>query len=103
MADVGADESAFPVRDAEYCFNIVAAWDDPRENDQHIGWAHRTYDALEPSARGGGYVNFINETGSEAVRRAYDRTTFERLQGVKAKYDPDNIFCINQNIPPSTG
>jgi hypothetical protein len=54
---VGPRESAFWVRDAAYCFNMVAAWDDPAETETHIGWARRTYDALEPVARKRTYVN----------------------------------------------
>jgi hypothetical protein len=51
MRKWGADDAAFPVRDAAYCFNVVGAWDDPADTAQHVGWAHRVYDALEPVAR----------------------------------------------------
>jgi FAD/FMN-containing dehydrogenase len=100
MAQVDASESAFSARDAAYCFNIVAAWDDTAETDHHVDWARRTFDALEPYARDAAYVNFIAETGEAAVKRAYAPEQYRQLQDVKAKYDPDNVFHLNQNIVP---
>jgi FAD/FMN-containing dehydrogenase len=103
MADIGPTDTAFPVRDAAYCFNIVAAWDDRADTDRHMGWARRTFDALAPVARDGAYVNFISEADATATKRAYSGETFGRLQAIKAKYDPDNVFHVNQNIPPANG
>jgi FAD/FMN-containing dehydrogenase len=102
MAEVGPDDSAFSARDAGYCFNIAAAWDDPAENARHIGWARRTYDAIEPFARTDSYVNFMTEHDTKTTQRAYSAETLRRLQDVKAKYDPDNVFHLNQNIVPGT-
>jgi FAD/FMN-containing dehydrogenase len=59
-------------------------------------------DALAPYSTGGVYVNFISDDDADQVRAAYGRATYDRLAQVKAKYDPDNVFHLNQNIPPAT-
>jgi FAD/FMN-containing dehydrogenase len=100
MAKAGRDDAAFPVRDAAYCVNIVAAWDDPGEGPTHLSWVRGAYDAVAPVARADAYVNFISETGAQALRRAYDPDTLARLQAVKARWDPDNVFHLNQNVAP---
>ena len=51
----------------------------------------------------GAYVGFLTDEGPEGVRAAYPGSTFDRLAEVKARYDPDNLFRLNQNIPPATG
>ena len=102
MADVGPDDSAFSARDAAYCVNIAAAWDDPTETPRHTSWARQTYDALEPFARNDSYVNFMTEHDAATTSRAYHLETLERLQEIKAKYDPQNVFHLNQNVTPGT-
>jgi FAD/FMN-containing dehydrogenase len=67
----------------------------------HVDWAQRTYAAVEPSMTGGAYVNFLSAEGEERVRAAYGEAKFARLQALKDRYDPYNLFHRNQNVPPS--
>ncbi len=70
------------------------------QDHAHIGWARDLADALEPHTAGA-YVNFIGDTGADRVRAAYPPAIYDRLASVKRRYDPDNIFRLNQNIPPA--
>jgi FAD/FMN-containing dehydrogenase len=92
--------SAFAHRDASFIYNAIAMWSDPTEDDRHIGWARDTFDALRPASYGSAYVNFLGDEGSERVRAAYG-DNFERLARLKAQWDPDNLFRLNQNIAPA--
>ena len=56
---------------------------------------------MQPFATGGVYVNFLSEEGADRVRAAYGAEKFARLQKIKAEYDPENLFALNQNIPPA--
>jgi FAD/FMN-containing dehydrogenase len=100
---VPADATAFSRRDV--CFNVSALgiWEDVTQDAQHIAWARRTAAALEPySASGGGYLNYgAPDEPIERVRAAYGDATFERLRRAKRRYDPDNLFRFNHNIPPA--
>jgi FAD/FMN-containing dehydrogenase len=99
--DLPADATAYAGRRAPYLFNIITRWDNgPAGGDANIGWARDLADALEPHTAGA-YVNFIGDTGADRVRAAYPPATYDRLASVKRRYDPDNIFRLNQNIPPA--
>jgi hypothetical protein len=65
-----------------------------------IAWSKEYWRTLHPFSAGGGYVNMMMEEGQERVKAAY-RDNYERLAQVKAKYDPQNLFHLNQNIKPS--
>jgi FAD/FMN-containing dehydrogenase len=98
---VPENATAFPNRDAAHDINIVAAWapDDPAP-DRHITWVRDFFSALEPHSKGV-YVNFTNEDSADRVRTAaYSPEQWDRLVGLKAKYDPTNFFRMNANIPP---
>ncbi len=94
------DATAWSYRDARWAEVIVGATYDPAENDQIISWARETWDALHPYSAGGAYVNFMMEEGGDRVRASY-RGHYDRLAQIKAKYDPGNLFRVNQNIKPS--
>lgn len=96
---VAADATAYPHRDVEFVMNVHTRWDDAAQDDTCIAWARRFYGATEPFATGGVYVNFISE-GEERVAGAYG-ANYDRLTRVKAKYDPENFFRLNQNIAPA--
>ncbi|MDX6533718.1 MAG: hypothetical protein QOF68_1462, partial [Gaiellales bacterium] len=102
---VPADATAFSRREA--CFNIsaMAVWEDPSRDQEHIAWARRLADALEPrSITGGGYLNYgAPDEPIERVRAAYGDAKFERLRRLKRRYDPENLFRFNHNIPPDEG
>jgi hypothetical protein len=97
---VGADETAFAYRDANFAPVIVAAWQDPADDRQRIQWVRDYYDATAPHSEAGGYVNFMADDDQNRVEDNY-RGKFTRLQEIKRTYDPDNLFHLNQNIPPA--
>ena len=74
---------------------------DPANKDRITAWARNYWDALHPYGAGGAYVNFMMEDeGDDRIRATY-RDNYERLAQVKAKYDPENFFRVNQNIRPA--
>ncbi|MFA9503336.1 FAD-binding oxidoreductase [Natrinema sp. H-ect1] len=99
MARVPSDATAYPHRDAEYAMNVHTRWEDPAMDDECIAWSRAFFDAMAPHATGGVYANFISEaTGEEDL--AYGRNG-DRLAEVKAEYDPENLFRLNQNVEPA--
>lgn len=80
---------------------IVGVDPSPDNAELITSWARDYWDALHPYSAGGSYVNFLMDEGSERIRSAY-RGNYDRLVRVKDRYDPDNRFHINQNIPPSS-
>lgn len=101
VARVGADDTAFGQRDGRFLFNAVSMWEDPSATDANVAWARAFHEALQPFATEGVYVNFLSDEGPERVAAAYGPEKFERLARIKAEYDPDNRFRLNQNIPPA--
>jgi FAD/FMN-containing dehydrogenase len=81
-------------------FVASIAWTDPAEDDQRITAARRYGAALEPFASGV-YVNVLADEGEAGVRRAYPAGKLDRLAALKRRYDPDNVFHLNQNIEPA--
>jgi hypothetical protein len=97
--NVGGD-TAFGFRDTAYIFVIISAWLDPAENERHVAWTREMWTALQPFATGALYVNDLNDDGPNQVTMAYEPATYQRLTDIKTKYDPDNLFHMNQNIRP---
>ncbi len=97
---VGKQDTAWSYRDAKYVQVMGAIDPDPANNERMIEWAKDYWLALHPYSMGGGYVNMNMDEGEERVKAAY-RDNFTRLAQVKAKYDPHNLFHVNQNISPS--
>lgn len=98
---VGENETAFSYRNSKYAMVIQTRWQDPSEAEKHLKWTHDFFNAMKSHGTGKVYVNFIADEGEKRVRDAYNPTTFKRLQKIKAKYDPDNMFRMNQNIKPA--
>ena len=96
---VGSEETAWGKRDARWSMVIVGVDPDPENADKIKTWARDYWKAVHPHTLGGSYVNFMMEEGQDRVEASYG-DNYERLQKVKAKYDPDNFFHINQNIKP---
>ena len=95
---IAAGDGAFGHRDARYDVLIDANWIEESDGERCIAWARDTAAALEPYARGV-YVNYEPDIGKEGVRTAYgDR--YDRLRSLKLRYDPQNVFRLNQNIAP---
>lgn len=97
---VGKQDTAWSYRDANFIEVIVGVDPDPANNSAMIQWAQAYWEALHPYSAGGAYINMMMDEGEERVKAAY-RDNYVRLAAVKAKYDPDNLFRVNQNIRPS--
>lgn len=96
-----ADATAWAYRDATWSMVIVGVDPKPANRDKVTQWARDYWQALHPHSAGGSYVNFMMEEGQERIQTTY-RDNYERLTRIKAKYDPDNRFRMNQNIKPAT-
>ena len=100
VARMGHDTAAFPHRDAPYVVNLISRWADPAQDAEQIAWGRDVYSSLEAHTTGGAYINFLSDEGPERVRAAYGEDNYTRLQALKRRYDPDNLFHRNQNIRP---
>ncbi|MET1010461.1 MAG: BBE domain-containing protein, partial [Gaiellaceae bacterium] len=100
--DEDAPAGALGFRRAAFNVSAMATWAEPAYDEQHIAWARETAAAIEPwSFAGGGYVNYMQaDEPIERVRAAFGEESFERLQALKRRFDPDNVLRRNQNIPP---
>jgi FAD/FMN-containing dehydrogenase len=96
------DATAFAHRDGGFTGVIVGVDPDPANAGLITRWAQQYWEELHPASAGGGYVNFLMDEGQDQVRASY-RGNYDRLARVKHRYDPDNIFRINQNIQPAGG
>lgn len=102
VSRVAADATAFDQRDAAYNLVIVSRWTDPADAETNVSWARATSEAAKPFTSGRVYVNYIGaDEASDRVKAAYSPDKFARLGAIKRKYDPMNVFRINQNIPPA--
>jgi FAD/FMN-containing dehydrogenase len=99
VSRVGEDETAFGGRKAVFTYNIGASTETADGFDEEREWVRTFWSALEPWHQTV-YVNFLGDEGQERVRTAYGAEKYDRLKTLKRKYDPDNFFRINQNIPP---
>jgi FAD/FMN-containing dehydrogenase len=97
---VPKDTTAWNYRDAKWGSVIAGISPDPADNERTIAWAREYWAALHPYSAGGAYVNMFMEEGQDRVRAAYG-DNYERLAELKAKYDPGNLFRMNQNIRPA--
>jgi FAD/FMN-containing dehydrogenase len=102
MARVPVGATAFPHRSAGWMNTIAAAWaPDDADPDRHVRWARDAWTAMLVSSTGGAYVNHLGVEGQDRIRHAYGEATYGRLARVKAVWDPENVFRLNQNIAPS--
>lgn len=98
---VPADATAYPHRNVEFVMNVHTRWNHPREDKDCIAWARGLYDKAAPFATGGVYVNFMPDDEAARVKGGAYGPNYERLAKIKAKYDPGNLFRLNQNVPPA--
>jgi FAD/FMN-containing dehydrogenase len=101
MARVPSDATAFAHRKSRIMVNLAALYDKPEEKEIHEAWVSEFAATLHQSDSGA-YVNFLADVDEAQVRAAYPGGTWERLAAIKALYDPDNIFHLNQNVPPAS-
>lgn len=99
MAHVRAESTAFAHRERKVMAAVAALYDDLGETSQHEKWVSDLVAALD-HGEAGAYVNFIGNEGPERVRVAYPGAHWDRLREIKTRYDPANLFSLNQNIPP---
>ncbi|HEU5377678.1 MAG TPA: FAD-binding oxidoreductase [Ktedonobacteraceae bacterium] len=97
---VGKDETAFSYREANFAEVIVGVDPNPANNERLTSWARDYWMALHPYSAGGGYVNMMMDEGVDYVQAAY-RDNYARLAQIKARYDPGNLFHVNQNVKPA--
>jgi FAD/FMN-containing dehydrogenase len=103
---VGINDTAFNHRNARYNLLIVGIWTDPAAQADNVRWVRDLWDAMAPYSSGGVYVNYLGQESDEGVERvksAYGPEKYARLVALKQKYDPTNLFRLNQNIRPSGG
>ncbi len=96
---VSPDATAFSYRDAKFATVIAGVWSDPADHEQNVKWVRDYYKALEPHSSAGGYINFMDADDQGRIRDNY-KGNYERLVDIKTKYDPKNLFHLNQNIKP---
>ena len=99
VARVGEDETAFGTRNAGHTVNVIGITTTGEAFEHEREWARGLWTALEPHHQNV-YVNFLMEEGDERIREAYGATKYDRLRALKRKYDRNNFFRLNQNIPP---
>jgi FAD/FMN-containing dehydrogenase len=100
VADVPAGATAFGDRSAPFLLNIIGSTFTADGYDDAVGWAKAFHSAMSPSLTGGTYVNFVSDRDEESVHDSYG-DKYDRLVALKDRYDPTNLFRLNQNIPPS--
>jgi hypothetical protein len=94
-----AEETAFSHRQSRIMANLGVLYQDEAQKPVQQAWL-KDFAAALPQDVPGAYVNFLGNEGPERVRSAYSDRTWERLQLIKSRYDPGNLFRLNQNIPP---
>jgi FAD/FMN-containing dehydrogenase len=97
---IGAEATPWAYRDANYAGVIVGVDPEPENADKIMTWCKDYWEALHPHSSGGAYSNFMMDEGQERVKASY-KHNYNRLAKIKAKYDPENLFSVNQNIKPS--
>lgn len=97
---VAPDATAYAHRNANFVMNVHGRWESASEDEKCIGWAREFFRKMEPHATGGVYVNFLTEEETGRVKSAYG-VNYGRLVTAKKKYDPHNLFRMNQNISPA--
>jgi FAD/FMN-containing dehydrogenase len=90
---------AYGHRDAKFVLNVHSRWDEKQDDEKCIGWAREFFKASSPYASAGAYVNFMTAEEGDRVAAAYG-TNYNRLKEIKKRYDPENVFHVNQNIKP---
>jgi len=101
FARADLDDSPLSYRGAKWDYHLLAQWADPAEAERCVGWTRDFDTAMAEFAEAGVYVNFVADPSATAVEAGFGSENYARLVAVKDKYDPDNLFRSNTNIPPS--
>jgi len=104
IADVDEDDTAISRRDISWCYHALSMWMDPSQEaaDAHVAWAKELTESMKPHSTNGVYLNFTSDVDDDRVRKTFGAEKYARLQAVKDKYDPQNLFHLNANIKPSS-
>jgi FAD/FMN-containing dehydrogenase len=97
---VAEDATAYAHRNVKFVMNVHGRWDEPAQDEECVSWSRDFFEAARPFAMGGVYVNFMTEEETDRIGAAYG-PNYERLARIKQKYDPGNLFHLNQNIRPA--
>ena len=92
---------AISERLAPFNLHILSLWEDPADDEANIAWTRELSAAMKPFTTGRVYVNFIGDEGRDRVVASFGLDGFRRLQALKDRYDPDNMFRTSQNIEPT--
>jgi len=102
ISDVEEDETAIGGRDAACGVHAISMWENPAESETHIAWAREFMQAMEPFTIPGISLNFTSDQTEDKVKASFgSEKKYERLVALKNKYDPTNLFRLNQNIKPT--
>ncbi len=104
IARVDGDQSALGRRDVPWCYHALALWMEPDEQtaESHVAWARALAEDIAPHTTSGVYLNYTSDEGEERVRSSFGPERYARLVALKQKYDPANLFHLNQNVRPSS-
>ena len=100
VARIPAEATPWPNRDAHFIMNVHTRWRDKAQDGTCIAWTRQLFDATAPFASGSVYVNFMPDDEKDRVENAYGKN-YRRLADIKRRYDPENLFRMNQNIRPN--
>jgi FAD/FMN-containing dehydrogenase len=101
ISRVGQDETAYAHRDLTYNFLISSEWAARADSERNIRWTREFWEAMQPFLAKAVYVNYTSDEGDDVIKAAYAANVYERLVALKNKYDPTNLFRLNQNIKPT--
>ena len=101
IARVPDDATAFGQRNAPFNTHFLSMWEDPADTAKNVAYTKEIAAAMKPWTSGRAYLNFIGDEGEGRVEAAFGPEKFAKLQALKSKWDPTNLFCHNQNIPPA--
>jgi FAD/FMN-containing dehydrogenase len=96
----GPDQYPIPWRSAPWCVHPFGLWESPTDDERAKQWAKDLRTDLQPWASGAVYLNFIGDEGQDRVVAGFGQENYARLAAIKARYDPDNVFHLNHNVPP---
>ena len=101
VARVGENDTACGFRDSKYALVIQARWKRAEEDAAQLAWTRDFFEAMKQHGTGKVHVNFVADEGDTRVADAYNAQALARLRAIAAKYDPRNLFRLNQNIRPA--
>ena len=101
MSGVSDDATAYTGRQAGFYWIVEPVWDDPADDTRCIAWGRETAAQLSALSMSGNYVNEQSDTGDDVTLNVYGTQKYARLGALKARYDPENLFRLNQNLTPT--